>query len=86
MKKYTDNKQFWNTVKPLLAQSGSVQQKVTLVENDDIIALVETHNSDKNDTLSIPGYKRVKVKNRPKTNNSNKNSGGLVTPIKIEGD
>ena len=25
------------------------------IENDDIVALVETHNSDENDTLSIPG-------------------------------
>ena len=48
------------------------------VENDDIIALVETHNSDKNDSLSIPGYQRIKVKNRPKINSSNKNSGGLA--------
>ena len=48
------------------------------VKNDDVIALVETHNTDKNDTLSIPGYKRIKVKNRPKTNKSNKNGGGLA--------
>ena len=48
------------------------------VENDDIIALTETHNNDKDDTLSIPGYQRIKVKNRPKTNSSNKNSGGLA--------
>ena len=27
------------------------------IKNDDIVALVETHNNDKNDTLSIPGYK-----------------------------
>ena len=25
-------------------------------QNDDLIALVETHNNDKNDSLSIPGY------------------------------
>ena len=48
------------------------------IENDHIIALVETHNIDKNDTLSIPGYQRIKVKNRPKTNSSPKNSGGLA--------
>ena len=51
------------------------------IKNDDVIALVETHNSDKNDTLSIPGYTRIKVKNRKetsKTKKSNKNSGGLA--------
>ena len=34
------------------------------VENDDIVSLVETHNNDFDDQLSIPGFKRVKVKNR----------------------
>ena len=46
------------------------------VENDDIVSLVETHNNDFDDQLSIPGFKRVKVKNRP--SNSNKSSGGLA--------
>ena len=57
---------------------------LTEVKNDDIIALVETHNTDKNDTLSIPGYKRVKVKNRPTINNSGKNTGGLACFAKPE--
>ena len=48
------------------------------IKSDDVIALVETHNSDKNDSLSIPGYRRIKVKNRKETNNSNKKSGGLA--------
>ena len=38
------------------------------IKNDDIIALTETHNNDGNDTLSIPGYRRVKIKNRTNTN------------------
>ena len=46
------------------------------VENDDIVSLVETHNNDLDDQLSIPGFKRVKVKNRP--SNSLKSSGGLA--------
>ena len=54
------------------------------VKNDDIIALTETHNNDKNDSLSIPGYRRVKIKNRKKTNNSNKDSGGLALFAKPE--
>ena len=54
------------------------------VKNDDIIALIETHNNDKNDTLSIPGYKRVKVKNRPTIKDNGKNSGGLAYFAKPE--
>ena len=46
------------------------------VENDDIVSLVETHNNDLDDQLSIPGFKRVKVKNRP--SNSLKSSSGLA--------
>ena len=45
------------------------------MENDDIVSLVETHNNDLDDQLSIPGFKRVKVKNRP--SNSLKSSGGF---------
>ena len=44
------------------------------IENDDIVSLVETHSNDGEDRLSIPGFKRVKVKNRPP--NSTKSSGG----------
>ena len=46
------------------------------IENDDIISLVETHNSNIDDKLSIPGFKRVKVKNRAST--SAKSGGGLA--------
>ena len=44
------------------------------IENDDLISLVETHNNDINANLSIPGSKRVKVKNRQ----SKKSGGGLA--------
>ena len=55
------------------------------IKNDDIVALVETHNNDDNDTLSIPGYKRVSVKNRVSTNTkSNKTYGGLAYFAKPE--
>ncbi len=46
------------------------------IENDDIVSLVETHNSSIDDKLSIPGFQRVKVKNGP--SNSRKPSGGLA--------
>ena len=48
------------------------------VKNDDVVALVETHNRDKNDTLSIPGFHRIKVKNRETNTKSNKNYGGIA--------
>ncbi len=46
------------------------------IENNDIVSLVETHNSSIDDKLSIPGFQRVKVKNRP--SNGRKSSGGLA--------
>ena len=51
---------------------------LTEIKNDELIALVETHNCDKNDSLSIPGYQRISVKNRKVTNSSNKKSGGIA--------
>ena len=35
---FTDNKKFWNTVKPLLSSGGSGIKKITLVENNEIIS------------------------------------------------
>ena len=47
------------------------------IKNDDIVALVETH--DKDDNLSIPGYERVKLPQKVSTSvKSNKSSGGLA--------
>ena len=44
---YTDNKKFWKTVKPLLS-GGNGTQKITLVENDEVIGddkkIAETFN------------------------------------------
>ena len=37
LKKYTDNKKFFDTVKPLFSKSVLGKQKITLVENNDII-------------------------------------------------
>lgn len=45
---YTDNKRFWQTVKPLFS-SGGIAQQITLVENDDVITsdkkITETFNT-----------------------------------------
>ena len=49
MSNYTDNKKFWNTVKPLFSNHGGVSQKITLVMDDKIISddkeVAETFNS-----------------------------------------
>ena len=38
MKNYTDNKKFWNTVKPLFSNFNGGSQKITLIEDDKIIS------------------------------------------------
>ena len=35
---FTDNKKFWNTVKPFFSKSTDGSRKITLVENDQIIS------------------------------------------------
>ena len=51
------------------------------IESDDIVSLVETHNSDIDDQLCIPGFKRIKIKNRDSTR---KASGGIACFAKAE--
>ena len=41
MKKYLDNKRFYDTVKPLFSKSAIGKQKITLVENDNLITTDE---------------------------------------------
>ena len=36
--KVTDNKTFWNTIKPLFSDKQKVRQQITLIEGDDIIS------------------------------------------------
>ena len=65
LKKYTDNKMFWDTVKPLLSQSGSIKQNITLVENDNIITedneIAETFNKFFVDAVSSLGITENKA-------------------------
>lgn len=37
LKQYTDNKKFWNTVKPMFSRNGKGTSKITLVEKGEII-------------------------------------------------
>ena len=38
LNKYTDNVKFWYTVKPMFSNSGSGQNKITLIENGEVVA------------------------------------------------
>ena len=75
---YTDNKKFWNTVKPLFSNKGGGSQKITLVKEDNIIScdkeLAETFND-----FFINSVKSLNIsENSFKTNTEN-----LTDPIKI---
>ena len=37
LRKITDNKKFWNTVKPLLSNKGTTSQKISLKEGDKLV-------------------------------------------------
>ena len=54
---YTDNKKFWNTVKPLFSGAVAGAQKITLVEGGDIVSddgkIAETFNNFFVDTVSL---------------------------------
>ena len=38
MKNITDNKKFWQTMKPFFGNTGSVNRKITLVEGEEVIS------------------------------------------------
>ena len=38
LNKYTDNAKFWYTVKPMLSNSSSVRNKITLIEKGEVVA------------------------------------------------
>ena len=61
---FTDNKKFWNTVKPLFSETGLGSRKITLVHNENIISddkeVAEAFNSFfKNSVESLDIYKNT---------------------------
>ena len=63
VKNVTDNKAFWKTVKPLLSDKVTSNQKITLIENDEIInndqetaRIFNTFFSNIVSNLNIPEY------------------------------
>ena len=59
MKNITDNKKFWNTIKPLFGDKGGAREDIVLVENDLIISddmeVAETFNRFFEGTISTLG-------------------------------
>ena len=65
LKKITDNKKFWNTIKPLFSNGSSKTGKITLVENKEIITddkeVAETFNNFFIDAVSSLGIRENKA-------------------------
>ena len=79
LKNYTDNKKFWNTVKPLFSNYSGLTQKITLVEDQKIITNDEEVARVFNDyfidsTLSLGITESKALQN---------NTEPLVDPVKI---
>ena len=59
IKNITDNKNFWNTVKPLFGDKGGVKEKIVLIENNTIISdnteVAQTFNNFFADTVNTLG-------------------------------
>ena len=77
LKKITDNKRFWNTIKPLFSNGSGKSGKITLVENEEIITddkdIAETFNNFFVDTVSsldIQGNKALE-----------NNTDGITDPV-----
>ena len=45
MNNYTDNKKFWNTVKPLFSNYGGGSQKIALIDGEIIFLIAATFNN-----------------------------------------
>ena len=62
LKKITDSKKFWNTIKPLFSNGSSKTGKITLVENKEIITddkeVAETFNNFFIDAVSSLGIRK----------------------------
>ena len=57
LKNFTDNKKFWNTVKPFFSKSSGGSRKITLVENDEVISddqeVANTFNNFFDEAVSV---------------------------------
>ena len=62
LNKITDNKKFWNTIKPLFSDSSGKSSKITLVEGEEIITedkeIAEKFNNYFIDAVSSLGIEK----------------------------
>ena len=77
MNKITDNKKFWNTIKPFFSNGSSKSSKITLVEDDEVITddkkIAETFNEYYIDVVSsLDIQKNVALEN---------NTDGISNPV-----
>ena len=79
MNNYTDNKKFWNTVKPLLSNYSGGAQKITLIDDDKIISKDEEVAKILNNFLT----NSVKSLNIAENNASLNRSNHLNNPVDI---
>jgi hypothetical protein len=77
LNKITDNKKFWNTIKPLFSNGSSQSGKITLVEDKEIITdnkeIAETFNNFYADTVSSLGIEGNKALEN--------NTAGITDPV-----
>ena len=59
-KEITDNKQFWKTVKPFLSYKGQTGNKITLVDNNEII-ITDEDVSEKFNSFFVNAVKSLNI-------------------------
>ena len=76
---FTDNKKFWNTVKPLFSNCGGGSQKITLVKDDKIIS----NDKDVAETFNEFFKNSVKSLNISQNRHLINDTGNLTDPVEI---
>ena len=79
VKSFTDNKKFWNTVKPLFSNYSGGSQKITLVNGEKIISKDEEVAKTFNEFF----IESVKSLNITENNDLLTNTGDLNDPVEI---
>ena len=76
---FTDNKKFWNTVKPLFSNCGGGSQKITFVKDDKIIS----NDKDVAETFNEFFKNSVKSLNISQNRHLINDTGNLTDPVEI---
>ena len=78
-KKITDNKQFWKTVKPFFSNKGQTDNKITLVDNNEII-ITDGDISEKFNSFFVNAVKSLNI---VENINLLTSTGGITDEIEI---